>query len=108
MLMAGRERTRDLGVMKALGFTDRTAALLLIGESLLVCSIGALLGIGVGMLLEAPFALATASIIPGFAFAKETLWLGAGIALVIGLVAGLLPGLRAARLTTIQALREVG
>jgi len=108
MLMAGRERTRDLGVMKALGFTDRTAAMLLIGESLLVCSIGALLGIGVGMLLEAPFALATASIIPGFAFAKETLWLGAGIALVIGLVAGLLPGLRAARLTTIQALREVG
>lgn len=108
MLMAGRERTRDLGVMKALGFTDRTAALLLIGESLLVCSIGALLGIGVGMLLEAPFAVATASFLPGFAFAKETLWLGAGIALAIGLVAGLLPGLRAARLTTIQALREVG
>jgi putative ABC transport system permease protein len=108
MLMAGRERTRDLGVMKALGFTDRTAALLLIGESVLVCAVGALLGMGAGMLLEAPFAAATASFIPGFGFAKETLWLGAGIALVVGLVAGLLPGWRAARLTTIQALREVG
>ena len=108
MLMAGRERTRDLGVMKALGFTDRTAAMLLVGESLLVCGLGAAFGIGIGVLLEPGFAAATASFIPGFAFAKETLLLGAGIAVVIGLVAGLLPGWRAARLTTIQALREVG
>jgi hypothetical protein len=68
MLMAGRERTRDLGILKALGFTDRTTGLLLVGESVLVCGLGALLGVGIAFALEAPFAAATASFIPGFGF----------------------------------------
>jgi putative ABC transport system permease protein len=108
MLLAGRERTRDLGVMKALGFTDRTAALLLVAESLLVCSIGAGLGLLIGYSLEEPMRMATARFIPGFGFDRTTLFLGAGIAVGIGLLAGILPGLRAARLTTVEALREVG
>jgi ABC-type antimicrobial peptide transport system permease subunit len=52
-------------------------------------------------------AAATASFIPGFGFDGTTLWLGAGIALGTGLLSGLLPAWRAARLTTISALREV-
>ncbi|MCA8966217.1 MAG: FtsX-like permease family protein, partial [Planctomycetes bacterium] len=108
MIMAGRERTRDLGVLKALGFTDRTTALLLIAESLLVCGLGAALGLLLGVVLEGPFAAATASFIPGFGFDRGTLLLGAGLALAVGLISGLVPGLRAARLTTVAALREVG
>ena len=107
MLMAGRERTRDLGILKALGFTDATAATLLIGESLLVCSLGALLGGGLALLIEQPMATATAAFLPGFGFDLGTFYLGTGIALGVGLVSGLLPGVRAARLTTITALREV-
>jgi putative ABC transport system permease protein len=107
MLMAARERTRDLGVLKALGFTDGTAAALLLGESLLVCTLGALLAGGLAILIEQPMAAATASFIPGFGFDRTTLWLGAGIALGTGLFSGLLPAWRAARLTTITALREV-
>lgn len=108
MLMAGRERTRDLGVMKALGFTDRATGMLLVAESLLLCGLGAALGIGVGLLAEAPFAVATASFLPGFGFDEGTLLLGAAIAVGVGLIAGVLPGRRAARLTAIAALREVG
>lgn len=108
MIMAGRERTRDLGIMKAIGFTDRTTALLLVGESVLVCSLGAAVGILGGLLLEKPFQAATSSFIPAFAFDKDTLLLGAAIALGTGLISGLVPGWRAARLTTVQALREVG
>jgi putative ABC transport system permease protein len=108
MLMAGRERTRDLGVMKALGFTDRATGMLLVAESLLLCGLGAGVGIGVGLLAEAPFAVATASFLPGFGFDEGTLLLGAAIAVGVGLVAGVLPGRRAARLTAIAALREVG
>ncbi len=108
MIMAGRERTRDLGIMKAIGFTDRTSALLLVGESVLVCSLGAAVGILGGLLLEKPFQAAMSSFIPAFAFDKNTLLLGAAIALGTGLISGLVPGWRAARLTTVQALREVG
>jgi putative ABC transport system permease protein len=108
MIMAGRERTRDLGVLKALGFTDRVAMLLLVGESALVCGLGAVLGLGLGLLLEKPFAAVTASFLPGFGFDTNTLLLGGAIAVGVGLVSGIVPGLRAAKLTTVAALREVG
>ncbi len=108
MIMAGRERTRDLGVLKALGFTNGTAAGLLIGESLLVCGLGALVGAALAFLVEKPMQVVTATFLPGFGFDRSTLLLGGGIALAVGLVSGIVPGLRAARLTTVQALREVG
>lgn len=108
MIMAGRERTRDVGVMKALGFTNGATAGLIVAESLLVCMLGAGLGVLLGIGLEAGFQSATAQFIPGFGFDRETLLLGAGIALFVGAVSGIVPGLRAARLTTVEALREVG
>ena len=108
MIMAGRERTQDIGVLKALGFTNGTTAALLIGESLLVCGLGAALGLLLGVGLEAGLQTATAQFIPGFGFDRSTLLLGVGIALGVGLVSGLVPGLRAARLTAVAALREVG
>lgn len=108
MIMAGRERTRDIGVLKALGFTSGTTAALLIGESLLVCGLGAGLGLLLGIGLEGGFQTATAAFLPGFGFDRATLLLGAGIALAVGLISGIVPGIRAARLTTVQALREVG
>lgn len=93
--------------MKALGFTDRTAGMLLLAESLTLCGLGAALGLLLGLLAEAPFATMTAAFLPGFGFDRDTAWLGAMVALGVGLVAGILPGLRAARLTTVDALREV-
>ena len=108
MLLTGRERTRDIGVMKALGFTNRTTAGLLIGESVLLCMIGAGAAIGIGLALERPLAIATATLLPGFAFNRGTLILAAGIALGVGLVSGFLPSLRTSRMTTTQALQELG
>jgi putative ABC transport system permease protein len=107
MLLTGRELTRDLGVMKALGYRDGVAAGLLIGESLLLCLTGAGLAIGLALLIEAPVAAVTASFIPGFALDRNTLLLGAGIAAAVGLVSGILPGIRAARMNTTQALKEI-
>lgn len=108
MLMAGRERTRDLGVLKALGFTHRVTGGLLVGESLLLCGTGALLGLVLIVTLERGFQAATAAFLPNFAFDRDTLLLGMLLALGIGLIAGLLPGFRAARLSATAALREVG
>ena len=108
MLMAGRERTRDVGIMKALGFGNGVAMALLVCESVIVCLLGAALGVGAGFALEPGFQAATASFLPGFAFDQGALLLGGGIALVVGLVSGVLPGLRAARLSAVDAIQEVG
>jgi simple sugar transport system ATP-binding protein len=108
MIMAGRERTKDIGILKALGFTDATTAMLLIGESLLLCALGALLGAGLGVVLEPAFQATVSAMMPGFGFDKDTLLLGAGLALAIGLVSGVVPGIRAAKLTAVAALKEIG
>jgi putative ABC transport system permease protein len=108
MIMAGRERTKDIGILKALGFTDATTAMLLIGESLLLCALGALLGAGLGVALEPAFQATVSAMMPGFGFDKDTLLLGAGLALAIGLVSGVVPGIRAAKLTAVAALKEIG
>ena len=107
MLLTGRERTRDLGVMKALGFSNGVAAGLLIGEALLLCATGAGLAIAIALSTEETIAAVTATFIPGFALDQGTLLMGATIALMIGLVSGLLPGIRAAKLTTTQAMQEI-
>ena len=108
MLMAGRERTRDIGVMKALGFSDGVATALLVCEGVLLCGIGALLALGFAKAVEAPFQVVLGPRLPGFEFDAKTLGLGAAIALGIGLVSGLLPGWRAGRLRAVEAMREVG
>ena len=107
MLLAGRERTRDLGVLKALGFTDRTAGALLVFESLVVCGVGAGLGVVLAFAVEAPLRDVLAQRMPGFAIDETTLVLGVGLAAVTGLVSGLVPGLRAARLSSVEAMREI-
>ena len=108
MLLAGRERTRDLGVLKALGFQSGVAAALLIGESLLLCLLGAGFAIAIALAIEQPMAVASAAFIPGFGFDRTTLVLAVGIAVAVGAISGLLPGLRAARLRPTAALQEVG
>ena len=83
------------------------AAAKLIGAGLAVIGLSGV-GIGLGVALEPAFQAAVSARMPGFAFDRSTLLLGAGLALGIGLVSGIVPGLRAARLTTVAALREVG
>ncbi|GDY02012.1 ABC transporter ATP-binding protein [Planctomycetota bacterium] len=107
MIMAGRERTRDSGVLKALGFGNLVVGGMLVFEGLLVCGLGAIAGAAVVKLLEAPFQAILSARLPGFAFSTQSLLLGCGLAMLIGLVSGIVPGLRVARLTTVQALREV-
>jgi putative ABC transport system permease protein len=108
MLMSGREKTREVGMLKALGFRDGTVGAMLVGESLLICGLGALLGIAITKALDAPFQRAMGAQLPGFAFDTSTLLFGTGISLALGLLAGVAPAVRATRLTAIQALREVG
>ncbi|QDV09903.1 Macrolide export ATP-binding/permease protein MacB [Planctomycetes bacterium Poly30] len=104
MLMAGREQTRDIGILKALGFTDGDAVKLLALQSMLICLVGAGLGLLLAQVTEPGIAGALGSMFPGYAVTSSTYALGAVVAVGLGLFAGIAPAWRAARLDTVQAL----
>jgi putative ABC transport system permease protein len=106
MLMDGRERTRDLGIMKALGYANGRIGALLIAESLVLVLLGSGLGVLLAKGMEAgmgPFVSAWA---PGFAIDGAVLGQGLAFTLLLGLVSGIAPGFRARRLMPVTALRE--
>jgi putative ABC transport system permease protein len=108
MMMAARERTRDAGIMKALGFGSGTLTLLMLGEALVLSLGGAGLGALLAKGLEEPLGRPLLMIAPGFAIDGRVLGLAFLIALGVGLVSGLLPGMRLSRLQPTAALRSEG
>lgn len=106
MLMAGRERTRDIGILKALGFTDRATGMLLFTEALLLALLGALLGAVLAKAMEQAAMPFVSGMAPGFAIDTRVIVQGFALAAVVGAVSGLLPGIRAARLLPVTALRQ--
>ncbi len=102
MLVAVNERTKEIGLSKALGARSTTIRILFLIESVLISLMGAVLGIVSGVLLGNVVALLlnTGLVIPWG-------WVTAGIfvCFAVGLAAGLFPAIKAARLDPIVALR---
>ena len=86
MAMTVRERTREVGTLKALGFQRGTIAGLFLGEALLVTAVGALIGIGVALLVYN--SIDVSLFIPNFQSFKPT-----GLTLILAFVVSLLVGL---------------
>jgi len=106
MAMAVRERVPELGVLKTLGFGDRTILFLVLAESLVIALVGGSLGIGLAKL----FTMGgdpTGGMLPVFYLSIGDIFLGAGIALFVGLAAGSIPALTAMNLRIVDALRRV-
>jgi putative ABC transport system permease protein len=104
MIMAGREQIRDIGIMKALGFTDGTTFVLLLVQALFLCGLGGFLGIAFALLIENPLAAGLGSYFPGYHILPQTLALAAGVTVVIGLMSGIVPAWQARRLRPVAAL----
>ncbi len=107
MMMSARERTREVAVLKTIGFTDRTLFGLVMVEAGLIAGIGAVLGLGGAKLLYKSTNFNAGGFLPGFDVTTSTLLIGAGVTLLLMLASGLVPAVRAARLPVVQALRRV-
>jgi putative ABC transport system permease protein len=107
MMMSARERTREVAVLKTIGFTDATLFGLVMLEAGLIAVVGAVVGLGGAKLLYRATNFNAAGFLPGFDVTTSTLLQGAGIALLLMLASGLAPAIRSARLPVVQALRTV-
>lgn len=102
MLVSVTERTREIGIRKALGATQKAIKYQFLIESVVICVMGGLFGILLGIIIGnlISFALNTGFFIPWF-------WIITGviICIVVGLLSGYLPANRASKLDPIDSLR---
>ena len=110
MLVSVTERTREIGIRKAIGATRRAILQQFLIESIVLAGLGGVIGIliGVGLsLLGAEIAPSLGSTFDTFAprVTIPSILLSFGISLAIGLIAGGYPANRAARLRPVEALR---
>jgi putative ABC transport system permease protein len=105
MLVSVTERTREIGIRKSLGATPRRIREQFLFEAIVICLLGGLAGIGLG--------LGVGNLISGVVsqgaggFVVPWTWMGLGIVvcLAVGLFSGLYPAIRASKLDPIEALR---
>jgi putative ABC transport system permease protein len=105
MAQAVRERTSDLGVLKALGFSDGLLLSLVLLESVGLSMCGGALGLGLAWLVV-QLGDPTSGLLPAFYLPTVDVAIGSAFVLLLGLVAGMLPARQAARLRIVEALRR--
>lgn len=106
MAQAVRERTGELGVLKAMGFTNAQVLSLVLAESCILAILGGGLGLGLACLIISR-GDPTGGMLPLFFFPALDVVLGAALCLALGLVAGIFPALQAMRLRVADALRRM-
>ncbi len=104
MAQAVRERIPELAVLKTLGFKDSTVLTLVMVESVLLIVLGGLIGMGLAAVIMPGLTAASQGAISLPTVPAQTWLIGLGLMIVIGVVVGLLPALRAQRLKIVDAL----
>ncbi len=103
MLVSVTERTREIGLRKAVGARKRDILQQFLIEAVTVTAVGGVIGIIVGYGLA--FVLALAMGFP-IAIRIDSALMGVGVSLVVGIASGLYPAMRAAQLDPIEAMRN--
>jgi len=107
MMMAARERTTEIAVLKTLGFSDGLILRLVGGEALLVSLIGGALGCGLAALIFHELDFTGGGFFPNFRVLPGTILAGLLLAALMGVLSGVAPAVSAARLRIATALRKV-
>ncbi len=105
MAQSVRERTSELAVLKALGFTDGRILTLVLLESCLVAAAGGAAGLAIAWWV-ASLGDPTGGLLPGFFIPGRSMAFGVALFLGLGLVAGIFPAIRGMRLRIVDALRR--
>lgn len=105
MAQAVRERINELGVMKAIGFTDGQVLGMVLAESLLISLAGGVIGLVLGWLAVSA-GDPTGGALPVFIFPTRDIVIGAILVALLGLVTGAIPATQALRLNAVDALRR--
>ncbi len=105
MAQAVRERTEELGVLKAMGFTNERVLALVLIESCLIAAVGGLFGLGVAKLITS-FGSPVPNMLPIFYLPARYVIVGVALVFALGLVAGIVPAIQAMRLQIAVALRR--
>ena len=102
MLVSVTERTREIGINKALGATRRNILIQFLTEAIVICQVGGIIGIILGILIGN---IVTWQL--GGNFLMPWLWISVGVitCMIVGLFSGLYPALKASRLDPIESLR---
>ncbi len=106
MAQAVRERTGELGVLKAIGFTNAQIVSFVLAESCLLTVLGGAIGLGLAWLMISR-GDPTSGLLPLFSLPTHDLFVGLGISIALGFVTGIFPALQAMRLRVADALRRM-
>jgi len=109
MAMSIRERTREVAVLKTLGFTRKTVLALFVGEAVIVAAIAGLIGVGLGSgLMYMVGHNSQAGFFQGITVNWATMIVALVLASLVGFVAAMLPSYNASRVDIVEGLRYIG
>lgn len=108
MAMSARERHAEYATLKAIGFTPAFLVLLIFGESLLIAVVGGILGSLLTFPVADAFVANTGTLFHTFNVSGETIAMQFAAAAIIGVVAALVPSVRATRGGIAEGLRAIG
>ena len=106
--MSVRERTREIGVLKTLGFRRRSVMGLVLGESVAIALLGGTVGVAITFAVTTVLKDSMVQFFTGFTLPAWGIGVCFGMALVVGLGSSAIPALIAARTTICDALRHTG
>jgi putative ABC transport system permease protein len=108
MAMTARERLAEYATLKALGFSPRFVAAMILGESIMISALGGAIGIALTFPVAAGFKAMMGSMFPVFYVTAETVAMQVVASLAVGILAGVWPSIRAARVKIVDGLRYAG
>jgi putative ABC transport system permease protein len=107
MAISVRERTAELAVLKAIGYSGARVLIFILAESLVIALLGGLLGLGLAAIVVPALARALSGMLPELLLQPSILIFGLVVAIAVGLASGILPGIGAMRMRVVEAFRRV-